>query len=256
MVARSHTPKGQVARRRIVDAAERLFAARGFRGTSVRDVADAVRVPLATVVYHFAKKERLYAAVLTEIAAELHAAVDVALAPAPGATWPERIDALSRALVCWSSASPSRVRLLVRELLDNPSRVARASQLPLAPPLARMAELLLEGAKARALRPGTPEVAVLHFVGAISYFVAARPTVERIVGPARAAAIAQSYEREALDLGRRAFGLVTEEDHGSRNAGMVRRASPRAHRTADDRRGGATRDAAGRRVPRRGTPRA
>src|SRR5438552_412907 len=67
----SHTPKGQKSRDHILGAAERLFAAHGFHGTVLRDVADAADVPLASVVYHFGKKERLYAAVLADIAAEL-----------------------------------------------------------------------------------------------------------------------------------------------------------------------------------------
>src|SRR6478736_1566776 len=70
-----HTPKGKKSREHILGAAERLFAARGFHGTSMRDVADAADVPVAGVVYHFGRKEALYAAVLTDIAQELEKAL-------------------------------------------------------------------------------------------------------------------------------------------------------------------------------------
>ncbi len=49
---------------RILDAAEALFAARGFAGTSVRDIANAVGLNPASLYNHFANKEALYEAVL------------------------------------------------------------------------------------------------------------------------------------------------------------------------------------------------
>lgn len=49
---------------RILDSAEALFAARGFAGTSVRDIANAVGLNPASLYNHFANKEALYEAVL------------------------------------------------------------------------------------------------------------------------------------------------------------------------------------------------
>ena len=110
---RSHTPKGQSTREHIVAAAERLFATGGFHGTSTRDVAAAARLPLASLVYHFARKEQLYAAVLEGIGAELVAVIG-------------ELDFydLVPVLVDWTLENPERLTLLVRELLDNPVRVA------------------------------------------------------------------------------------------------------------------------------------
>ena len=44
---------------RILDAAERLFAAHGFAGTSLRAVTKEAGVNLAAVHYHFGTKEDL-----------------------------------------------------------------------------------------------------------------------------------------------------------------------------------------------------
>jgi AcrR family transcriptional regulator len=188
--ARSHTPKGQLSRARILRAAEPLLSARGFHGTSMRDVAEAAGVPLASVVYHFPRKERLHAAMLGEIAAQILGALRRA-GPA-GAV---------RALVRWSLKNPGRVRLVVRELLDNPSRVAKARSFPLAPVLHTLA--------AAAPHPH-PELAVLHVIGAISYVVLARPTVRAIVGPERDRELWASYEEHAIEFARRTFGLSVE----------------------------------------------
>ena len=52
---------------RILDAAERLFAAHGFAGTSLRAVTRGAGVNLAAVHYHFGTKEDLLRAVLSRI---------------------------------------------------------------------------------------------------------------------------------------------------------------------------------------------
>ncbi len=49
---------------RILDAAEALFAEKGFAGTAVRDIASAVDLTPASLYNHFANKQALYEAVL------------------------------------------------------------------------------------------------------------------------------------------------------------------------------------------------
>ncbi|MEE2675008.1 MAG: TetR/AcrR family transcriptional regulator [Myxococcota bacterium] len=49
-------------RRRLLDAAERLFAERGFMGTSIRAVTQAAGVSVSAANYHFGSKEALLAA--------------------------------------------------------------------------------------------------------------------------------------------------------------------------------------------------
>jgi AcrR family transcriptional regulator len=52
---------------RILDAAERLFAQRGFAGTSLRAVTSEAGVNLAAVNYHFGSKEKLLSATLNRL---------------------------------------------------------------------------------------------------------------------------------------------------------------------------------------------
>src|SRR5262245_24821583 len=51
-------------RERLLDAAARVFAARGFHQATVREICDLAKANIAAVNYHFQTKERLYAAVL------------------------------------------------------------------------------------------------------------------------------------------------------------------------------------------------
>jgi AcrR family transcriptional regulator len=56
--------KGERTAERILDAAEALFAERGYAGATLRDVATAVGVRTPSLYNHFPNKESLYAAVL------------------------------------------------------------------------------------------------------------------------------------------------------------------------------------------------
>ncbi len=58
------TARGERTAERILDAAEALFAERGFAGTTMRDVAEAVGIRTPSLYNHFESKDELYAAVL------------------------------------------------------------------------------------------------------------------------------------------------------------------------------------------------
>lgn len=56
---------------RILDAAEVVFAARGFEGASIRDIANAANTQKALVSFHGGSKEDLFAKIITRRAQEL-----------------------------------------------------------------------------------------------------------------------------------------------------------------------------------------
>jgi TetR/AcrR family transcriptional regulator, regulator of cefoperazone and chloramphenicol sensitivity len=58
------TRPSEVTRERIMKAAERLFAERGYDGTSIRAIVAKARVNQAAINYHFAGKDGLYREVL------------------------------------------------------------------------------------------------------------------------------------------------------------------------------------------------
>lgn len=57
----TNTDQGPGTRRRLLDAAAELFAARGYRGVAVRDICDQACTNIAGVNYHFGGKDKLYA---------------------------------------------------------------------------------------------------------------------------------------------------------------------------------------------------
>lgn len=87
-VARAVRASADITRQRILDAAEALFAERGFHGVTIREVARLVGVDAALVHYHFGGKEELLAkALLTraeQFMAEREAALSACIAEADG----------------------------------------------------------------------------------------------------------------------------------------------------------------------------
>ena len=61
---RGSSQRSRPTRDRILDAAERLFAQRGFHGVSVRDITGAADVDVALANYHFGSKQGVLEAVL------------------------------------------------------------------------------------------------------------------------------------------------------------------------------------------------
>ena len=81
---------------KLMDAAEKLFARRGFYGSSLRDITKAAGVDLALVTYHFGSKKQLLIAVIERRGAvlneeRLRRLVDARLSAAPGAPSTEAV---------------------------------------------------------------------------------------------------------------------------------------------------------------------
>ena len=58
------TRNDRATRERLLDAASELFAATGFHGATVRDIAQGAGANVAAANYHFGSKETLYLDVL------------------------------------------------------------------------------------------------------------------------------------------------------------------------------------------------
>lgn len=170
--------KGARTREQILAAAEEAFATAGFHGASMRDVAAASDIALAGLLHHFPRKEGLYAAVLARIAAQIEAEIGAAIDGRGGVR--ARLRRLVRRYAGWAEANPRRSNLLLRELLDNPSRLGRAGRFHLAPVVAKLTAFVDEGRREGTFAKVDPLMFVVHLAGSSSYFIAARPTLARI----------------------------------------------------------------------------
>ena len=89
-------------RTQVLDAAERLFAERGLRGTSVRAITDLAGANLAAVGYPFGSKAELLAVVMRRVTESVTAAqgagLDRLLAQTPDPLAAELVEAFARPL--------------------------------------------------------------------------------------------------------------------------------------------------------------
>ncbi len=122
----AQSPQSESTRVRIVAAAERLFAERGFAGTTMRDLTTSAGTNLAAVNYHFGSKEGLLEAVfrtyLEPIMAERLRLLDAAEAQAQGQPLPLRT-------IIELYVGPA-VRTLSRDRAGIPSLMSRLHQEP------------------------------------------------------------------------------------------------------------------------------
>lgn len=123
--------KGEHTAERILDAAEGLFAERGYAGTSLRQVATAVGIRIPSLYNHFDSKERLYAAVLDRGVGPVLGMLDQ-FAEAPPADRPEPAQLIASVMELLA-AHPHLPRLLLQETLSGGRRLTPALRERLAP---------------------------------------------------------------------------------------------------------------------------
>jgi AcrR family transcriptional regulator len=194
------TRPSEITRERILSAAERLFAERGYQDTSIRAIVAKARVNQAAINYHFAGKDGLYREVLRT---SLRALTEHQLARAQEAQAMSREKALSEF-----------VRHQLRPLLtrDDLSRHLRIFNWETVRPTAVFRRLLSEealpfmGVAIDLVRRFTPEadqrtltVAAIWLIGQCSVFVRNR---EQLAGPP----MSLSFDEAAVE---RLAGLVS-----------------------------------------------
>jgi AcrR family transcriptional regulator len=103
MINRLRQRSGADTRDRIIEAAGVVFAERGFRGTTIRQITAKAGVNLAAVNYHFRDKAELYVRVLREAKA---ASAQIQIESLPG-TPDERLRAFVRGFL-ESTLDPDR----------------------------------------------------------------------------------------------------------------------------------------------------
>ena len=173
--APERTRDARRSREAILDAAERLFAQRGFEGASLGDIGAEAGLSRGTPGYFFGAKEDLYRAVLERVFAARQEATAAAAAPihawceAPGADVEALRRALRRALEDYMDCVASRpafARVIAREELAGAVRLraVRRDSTALQDAFAAVRAV----ARRRGLRAFDVEDAVLLFV-ALAY---------------------------------------------------------------------------------------
>ena len=106
---------------RILEAAEQVFATKGFDGASTRDIASRAGVNISSLHYHWESKETLYFAVFRNIYGQLiEISRDSGLPAAARNDPPKAVhEATVGRVFDYFAANPNIPRLLLRRILEN-----------------------------------------------------------------------------------------------------------------------------------------
>jgi AcrR family transcriptional regulator len=75
--------QSEATRRSLLRVARRLFAKRGYGGTSIEDIQRGAKVTRGALYHHFPSKQAIFRAVFEEVSRELNERADAAAAGAP-----------------------------------------------------------------------------------------------------------------------------------------------------------------------------
>lgn len=168
------------SRSEFISAAKRLFAQRGFYGTSIASIATELGFTKQALLHHFGTKEKLYGEVLAQISDRLAEEVHQALSADPD---PRRqLESLLLKLHTNSVDNPDDTQLLMRELLDNKRRAEQASNWYLKSFLDSVTSMVRNVPNREALTEPQVLVRVYQVLGAINYFAISEPTLRQMYG--------------------------------------------------------------------------
>jgi TetR/AcrR family transcriptional regulator len=207
----------------ILDAAEALFARRGFAATTIKQIAGAAGVNSALLYYYFADKERLYRAALDRLVRRMFGRTAPRL---DAAGRPEdRLRAFLEAQVEVLLSHPHLYPLILRELVDyGAAHAVEQIRLVAATAFRRLCAVIEEGQRGGVFRRELdPRFAAISSVSVILHFFTARPAIGIFLGYTTAgppAEVTRAYARHAVDFALAA--LAARPAHPARPAARRR----------------------------------
>ncbi len=175
------------SRERILDAAEDLFARRGYAGVGLREVAEEVGLGKSSLFHHFPNKPELYAAVCARILERIDTGVARSLArPGPAA---ERFLGAIDDLVLALSQRPGDARILLRSLFEDDDLPGESAEQERGEAfvkriVSRVEAVVQEGIAAGGIRPANPRPLLLLVVGLVVFPAASGEFGDELIGGA------------------------------------------------------------------------
>jgi AcrR family transcriptional regulator len=177
----------ETTQERLLEAAGRVFAERGFRQATVREICRRAGANVAAVNYHFGDKARLYAETLTYGARTALAKFPPDAGLRPRAAPEEALHAFVRSFLrrfLDVGTADWHGKLCAREMVEPTAALDGLVREVIAPLSAR-----LNGIMRALLGPTVPaervRLAQLSVVGQCLFYHHSRPVLERLFGPRR-----------------------------------------------------------------------
>jgi TetR/AcrR family transcriptional regulator len=182
----------------IVKQATRLFAARGFFGASLRDIAKAVGIRKPSLLYHFPSKDELRQSVLEQMLARWNEAVPKLLRAATSGH--EQFDAILQETIKFFCADPDRARLLLRELLDRPAEMAPLIEEHVEPWARIVSDYIRKGQdQGRVRKDVDPEAYIMSVINLVLCGIAIHGLTNQLLPPTQRTDAPPSVPQRYLD---------------------------------------------------------
>lgn len=161
---RTGTARRELVENEMYEHATRLFAERGFAGTSLQDIADALGITRPALYYYVKSKDELLAKLVTEVTDGPLAEIEE-LCARPGADAVDKLRGIVRVIVVRRATQPARFRLLIRSEAELPAELTTAYDQSRRAVLKAVARVVDEGIREGRFRPVDPRVAALGVLG-------------------------------------------------------------------------------------------
>jgi AcrR family transcriptional regulator len=148
----------------ILEHATRLFAERGYDGTTLQDIADAIGITRPGLYHYISSKEQLLAALVRDVSENTVHIVRAARLRTDLSSV-EKLRAVVRALVLQRAGAPERFRVLDRTEAALPEEVAAVHLQARREVLAEMRTIIEEGVSRGEFRPRDERLAALSVIG-------------------------------------------------------------------------------------------
>ncbi|RTL69652.1 MAG: TetR/AcrR family transcriptional regulator [Pseudonocardiaceae bacterium] len=161
---RAGTARRELVENELLEHATRLFAERGFAGTSLQDIADALGITRPALYYYVKSKDELLARLVTEVTNGPRDELD-ALAARTDLDAVARLRGVVEIIVGRRVAQPERFRLLIRSEAELPAELTEAYAASRRDVLTSIADVIEDGVRAGRFRPVDARVAALGVLG-------------------------------------------------------------------------------------------
>jgi TetR/AcrR family transcriptional regulator len=163
-------------RHRLLAAAERVFAARGYAGATTREIALRAGIRKRMLFYYFASKDALYRAVLERV---IRGMTDIheRFRGDPG---PIGLAEALEGITAFAAANLDGLRVLVREIMDAGPHLEALARDSLGPLFARGGEEVARNVAQGVFRPADPMHTIMNVGGIALYYFLMVPLLELV----------------------------------------------------------------------------
>jgi len=158
------TMKGETLRKAILDVASKLFIERGLGGTSMQDIAAELGLTRTAVYYYFKNKQEILKGLTEDVTLQAKRMTEIAAARRDvdaAAALRELVEQYALLIL----SRPAEFRVVERNEVDMPPKLAAAAETARRGIFENFAELIQRGIDSAAFRRGDARLAALAILG-------------------------------------------------------------------------------------------